>query len=234
MRLYHAFLILGHYEYCHMDPDDNVLSVYKGRKLVRLYGCNTHSMKPNKLGSNGRTIQSQIDCDLNNLDNLTQDELESFKANTCQYCCLGDGDLLYFPAFWWHQVTTPVLTISVNFFFGDGGDCNFTETILRSPQRDAFLYWFFNIISQNAPFPSFSRMLVYLKRSIKFFLFKQWHDVLTNEQAEEIYKCTIRYFGYEELVERLKEQYRDKAEPKNPPNIRIRGWFLCFGNFWIL
>ena len=125
MRLYHAFLILGHYEYCHMDPDDNVLSVYKGRKLVRLYGCNTHSMKPNKLGSNGRTIQSQIDCDLNNLDNLTQDELESFKANTCQYCCLGDGDLLYFPAFWWHQVTTPVLTTSFSV----------TAEIVISPRR---------------------------------------------------------------------------------------------------
>lgn len=40
----------GHYEYCHMDPDDNVLSVFRGRKLVRLYGCNVDVMKPNKLG----------------------------------------------------------------------------------------------------------------------------------------------------------------------------------------
>ena len=52
---YHAgpFLWIGragHYEYCHLDPDDNILSVYRGRKLVRLYGCNVHAMKPNKLG----------------------------------------------------------------------------------------------------------------------------------------------------------------------------------------
>ena len=180
-------------------------------------------MKPNKLGSNGRTIQSQIDCDLNNVENLSPEEFERFKENTCQYCCLRDGDLLYFPAFWWHQVTTPVLTISVNFFFGDGGDCNFTGKILQSAQRDSFLYWFFNIISQNAQFSSFSRMLVYLKRSIKFFLFKQWHDLLTDEQAEDIYQSTIKYFKYEELIEKLKEQYKDQVEPKNPPNIRIRG-----------
>lgn len=103
----------GHYEYCHMDPDDNVLSVFSGRKLVRLYGCDVSAMKPNKLGSNGRTIQSQIDCDKENLD-VSAEEFERFKDLTCWYCLLKEGDLLYFPAFWWHQVSTPELTISVS------------------------------------------------------------------------------------------------------------------------
>lgn len=43
----------GHYEYDHMDPDDNLLMVIRGRKLVRLYGCDVDVMMPNKLGSKG-------------------------------------------------------------------------------------------------------------------------------------------------------------------------------------
>lgn len=217
----------GHYEYCHLDPDDNVLSVYRGRKLVRLYGCDVDSMKPNKLGSNGRTIQSQIDCDksVDQLD-LTDKEFQKFKANTCHYCVLKEGDLLYFPAFWWHQVSTPVNTVSVNFFFGDGGECNFVGKILSSSQRSAFLYWFYNIIEQNAPFPSFSRMLVYLKRSINFFLFKQWHEVPSEKHTEDMYQSIIKYFGYEERIEKLNEQYKNTVSPKNPPIIRIRGLLM--------
>ncbi|CAF1048344.1 unnamed protein product, partial [Brachionus calyciflorus] len=41
----------GHYEYTHMDPDDNMLTVIRGRKLVRLYGSQVYDMNPNELGS---------------------------------------------------------------------------------------------------------------------------------------------------------------------------------------
>ena len=83
----------------------------------------------------------------------------------------------------------------------------------------------FNIIEQNAQFSSFSRMLVYLHRSIKFFLFKQWHDVLTDSQAEDIYQSIVKFFEFEERIDKLKE-HRDNKEPKNPPNIRIRGLLM--------
>ena len=88
----------GHYEYTHQDPDDNTLCVIRGRKLVRLYGCDVHSMKPNELGSKGRTIQSQIDCDKerDELD-LSDEEFEKFKNTNCYYCLLKEGDVLYFP-----------------------------------------------------------------------------------------------------------------------------------------
>jgi hypothetical protein len=46
----------GHYEYTHMDPDDNVLMVIRGRKMVRLYGCDVYAMHPNKLGSKGTLL----------------------------------------------------------------------------------------------------------------------------------------------------------------------------------
>ena len=53
----------GHYEFCHFDPDDNCLVVLNGRKKVMLFGSDLNSMYPNKLGSKGRTIQSQVCID---------------------------------------------------------------------------------------------------------------------------------------------------------------------------
>lgn len=89
----------GHYEYTHMDPDDNLLAVLRGRKLVRLYGCDVHAMNPNELGSKGRTIQSQIDCD--DFSKLEDETIRNkFENTTCHYCLLKEGDFLYFPAFW--------------------------------------------------------------------------------------------------------------------------------------
>ena len=76
----------------------------RGRKVVRLYGCEVEPMLPNSLGSKGRTLQSRIDCDDPMRSNLSKEELERFKNIKCQYCVLKEGDLLYFPAFWWHQV----------------------------------------------------------------------------------------------------------------------------------
>jgi hypothetical protein len=89
-----------HYEYTHMDPDDNLLMVIRGRKLVRLYGCDVYAMNPNELGSKGRTIQSQIDCDNFSKNNLSDELMEKFKNTNCYYCLLKEGDCLYFPAFW--------------------------------------------------------------------------------------------------------------------------------------
>eukprot|EP00794_Sanderia_malayensis_P014874 gene14874-16420_t len=67
-----------HYEFCHFDPDDNLLIVLNGRKRVRLFGCNLKSMYPNKLGSKGRTIQSQVFCDDPNLE-----KYPDFDKNPC-------------------------------------------------------------------------------------------------------------------------------------------------------
>ena len=53
----------GHYEFCHFDPDDNCLIVLNGRKKVMFFGSDLNSMYPNKLGSKGRTIQSQVCID---------------------------------------------------------------------------------------------------------------------------------------------------------------------------
>ena len=58
----------GHYEFCHFDPDDGFLVMISGTKRVRLYGCDVRTMYPNPLGSKGKTVQSQVDCDNPDLD----------------------------------------------------------------------------------------------------------------------------------------------------------------------
>ena len=214
----------GHYEYTHMDPDDNMLAVIRGRKLVRLYGSNVYKMHPNELGSKGRTIQSQINCD--QIQSEFSNEIKTLYANTnCQYCLLREGDILYFPAFWWHQVKSPELTISVNVFFGDPGENVFMSKILNSDQKEAFLYWIFNIIKQNMTYPSFDRVLANLKESLKGFLFKQWHENLDEQQIEEIYDRIIQYFDLKEHTNRLSTLGLE-FKSKHPPVLRIRGLLM--------
>lgn len=53
----------GHYEFCHFDPDDGFLVMISGRKKIKLYGCDIKTMYPNPLGSKGKTVQSQVNCD---------------------------------------------------------------------------------------------------------------------------------------------------------------------------
>lgn len=44
----------GHFEYCHVDPDDGLLMMAQGRKRVRLYSwIHLNDMYPNPLGSKG-------------------------------------------------------------------------------------------------------------------------------------------------------------------------------------
>lgn len=214
----------GHYEYTHMDPDDNMLTVIRGRKLVRLYGSNVYNMNPNELGSKGRTIQSQINCDQIQSE-FSNDMKELFAKTDCQYCLLKEGDMLYFPAFCWHQVKSPELTISVNVFFGDPGQNVFMSKILNSDQKEAFMYWIFNIIKQNLPYPSFNRILANLKESLKGFLFKQWHENLDEQQVEEIYSRIIQFFDLNQQIDHL-STLGLQFKSKHPPVLRIRGLLM--------
>ena len=79
----------GHYEFCHFDPDDNFLLMIQGRKQVRLFGLEfLDAMYPNPLGSQGKTIQSQV-----NLDSPNLEKHPLFKEVDCQYCTLHPGEV---------------------------------------------------------------------------------------------------------------------------------------------
>ena len=75
-------------EYCHIDPDDGMLVMLQGTKYVRLFGCDIGPLYPNALGSKGRTIQAQVDC--NNPD-LEKHPL--FEGTPCYHCELKPGEM---------------------------------------------------------------------------------------------------------------------------------------------
>ena len=200
--------------------------VLRGRKTVRLYGCDVYPMMPNALGSKGRTLQSSINCDDFHKNNFTPEQLERFKQVTCSYCLLKEGDLLFFPGFWWHQVSSHELTLSVNCFFGDEGSTKYTWKLLRSNQREAFIFWLLNIISQSRNFPSFRRLLVHLKHSLLNFLFKQWHETLDNEQLDILHDEIINRLRLGELLDECKLDETLQYKGKNPPELKIRGLLM--------
>lgn len=82
------FRVFAVLEYCHFDPDDGMLIMIEGRKQVRLFGCDMENMYPNQLGSKGRTVQSQVNC-----DNPDLELHPKFKHAKCQYTTLLPGEM---------------------------------------------------------------------------------------------------------------------------------------------
>ena len=66
---------------------------------MRLFGIDLDSLYPNPLGSHGKTIQSRVNCDSPDLETFP-----NFSNARCQYCVLEPGEMLFIPAFVWHQV----------------------------------------------------------------------------------------------------------------------------------
>ena len=205
----------NHYEFCHYDPDDNFLVMIQGRKQVRLFGYNhLHSLYPNPLGSYGKTIQSQVD-----LDNVDADKFPLFVNDpelNCQYCTLQPGEMLFIPAFYWHQVSALDTGISVNMFYGDSGDHEFIKKISDPPYREHFQYWFLNIVQQNRKCDSFHRILGRLPEVIQHFFLKQWHETPTNDQVNQCVEMVLNYCQLNCLPE-----VQDSS--KFPPILKIRG-----------
>lgn len=145
----------GHYEYMHVDPDEGMLMILKGRKTVKLFSPKDFlDMQPHKLGSLGRTIQSNIDMRRYNFDSPPEILNEILPNKTCLHGELSDNDILYIPAFYWHQINTVETTISMNSFWGPNDPILFCENLLSQKCLDnganqAFIYWFHNILEQN-------------------------------------------------------------------------------------
>ncbi|XP_072178522.1 tRNA wybutosine-synthesizing protein 5-like [Diadema setosum] len=202
----------GHYEFCHFDPDDGLLVILQGSKKVRLYGCDLQPLYPNPLGSRGRTIQAQVNC-----DNPDTSAFPEFTRVQCHECVLNAGEMLFIPAFWWHQVTSLEMTISVNFFFGDGGENEYLAKIMEPMRWQAFSHWLLNIVEQNRPFASFQRVLQDLPESLTSFLLKTWHERPSPEQLDRLVRLVLEHMDLEALP---------KGEPrtsKHPPVMKIRG-----------
>ena len=132
--------------------------------------------------------------------------------------------MLFFPAFWWHQVTSSELTISMNIFFGNDGDNIYTTKIMSGRQWPSFRYWLLNIVEQNREKEQFQKVLQYLDQSLYNFLWKQWKDSIPEEQVDQLVKVILDYLG-------LSETPPITVIMKHPPPIKIRGllwrsWYL--------
>lgn len=180
-----------HYEYTHFDPDDGMLFLLSGEKRVRLFHWNyLEHLYPNPLGSKGRTIQATVDVDEPDFK-----KHPLFAQAVCEYGTLGPGDLLFIPAFYWHQVSSTPHTISINTFYGDAGDTSFTKKIFEH-RWSAVMYWILNIIEQNRDMDSFSEVVANLDKSLAEFFFKQWHERASPELTQRIIDRILEYLGY--------------------------------------
>ena len=97
----------------HHDMSENLLSQVCGRKRVllfapqqtsRLYPFPAHSKTPH---------MSQL-----NIDQLDINKFPKFQKAQCMECLLEPGEMLFIPAFWWHQVySLDQINISLNFWW---------------------------------------------------------------------------------------------------------------------
>ena len=76
------------------------------------------------------------------------------------------------------------------------------------------------------PHASFPRLLVNLRHSLKNFLFKQWHDTLSDDQLDVLYESIVGYFGLGEKLNELGGPVSPDKRSKNPPEMRIRGLLM--------
>lgn len=202
----------GHYEFCHYDPDDNFLIMIQGRKQLRLFGLNQlQCLYPNPTGSQGKTIQSQV-----NLDSPDLDRFPLFREAECQHCILHPGEVLFIPAFYWHQVTALDSGISCNMFYGNGGENNYLEKILSPPYKDHFEFWLLNIVEQNKEHETFPKILGRLPEVLWQFFLKQWHENGSPEQIQRTVNLIMNHFGISELPD-------VPSQSKFPPLLKIRG-----------
>jgi len=202
----------GHYEFCHFDPDDNFLIMLQGRKQVRLFGIDLDSLYPNPLGSHGKTIQSRVNC-----DNPDFETFPKFRNAECEYCILEPGEMLFIPAFYWHQVTALDTGISCNTFYGDPGEEAFISKLFTKPYSEHFHYWFLNIIQQNREYKSFEKIVSRLPEVVKHFFLKQWHEEISAENVEKAVELVKGHLGIKDLPPPI------LGEGKFPPVLKIRG-----------
>jgi len=202
----------GHYEFCHFDPDDNFLIMLQGRKQVRLFGIDLNSLYPNPLGSHGKTVQSRVNCDQPDFEKFPK-----FANAVCEHCILEPGEMLFIPAFYWHQVTALDTGISVNTFYGDPGDEAFISKMFNKPYSEHFHYWFLNIVEQNREYESFQKIVSRLPEVVRHFFLKQWHEQISEENVIKAVALVMKHLDLTELPQPI------LGKGKFPPVMKIRG-----------
>ncbi|MHB9147655.1 MAG: cupin-like domain-containing protein [Candidatus Amoebophilus sp.] len=98
----------GAMTHLHYDRGHNLLAQVKGRKKLIIYRPNLSYFYPYP-----RSGVSQVD-----LENPNYDKFPKFRFAQPLVCDLEEGELLYLPSCWWHQVySVDVWNVSINFFW---------------------------------------------------------------------------------------------------------------------
>ena len=136
----------GRYECNHTDSDDNFLLVLKGSKRVRLFSNDYDSCLYPDLKI-GYSVQSPID--LESSEDL--DKYPKINESVCYEVDLNEGDVLYIPLFWWHQVSSLTDSVSANIFMSCESESNSYWRRLSSKRNFISLarHLFVNIIGNN-------------------------------------------------------------------------------------
>ena len=212
---------------------------------VRLVGHSLAPLYPNPLGSQGKTIQSQVELrslkvsiyslltrpSQINLDLPDLEKFPLFKEATVEHCVLSPGEMLFIPAFYWHQVRLYLVSfflvinqvnaldtgISINMFYGDPGEHTFLDKLFHPPFQEHFYHWFLNILEQNRDAESFSKIVSRLPDVIPHFVLKQWHESPTKDQVDTLVALALDHLGISELPEPI------MGKGKFPPVLKIRG-----------
>lgn len=124
--------------------------------------------------------------------------------------------MLFFPAFWWHQVTSTKQTISINIFFGNDGDNAYLSKVMSGDQWQSFKYWLLNIVEQNRTKSQFQGVLQHLDETLINFLLKQWHEIPTTQQVNTLVRTVLDYCGLKEIPTCIEKK-------RWAPPLKIRG-----------
>ncbi len=109
----------------HYDPTSNLHGiVYGGKRFTLFHPSQLPYLYPSSMFS---TIPQMSQASINQPDYARFPRLRKAKAITVD---LGPGDMLFLPAGWWHQVTTPTPTISIDFPW-QKNDSAFSRPFLR-------------------------------------------------------------------------------------------------------
>jgi ribosomal protein L16 Arg81 hydroxylase len=95
----------------HHDKDHNFLVQVRGRKELTLFApADSEFLYPNP--GDAFSHVSRIE-----LDHVELEQFPLFKHAAPMHCLLEEGDLLYMPPYWWHQVRSLDMAISVNYWW---------------------------------------------------------------------------------------------------------------------
>jgi lysine-specific demethylase 8 len=112
----------------HYDSLENLLCQFHGRKRVLLFEPKQTPLLYPFSAYSTRGHMSQV-----NIDQLDIDKFPKFEKAKCIECILEPGEMIFIPAFWWHQVySLDQLNIAVNFWWNPNFKQFFTPHGRRS------------------------------------------------------------------------------------------------------